>query len=1668
MAINKITPRGLDKSTDQRLVPATAFIDAVNAVIEDSGLNGDGNAGVIKNANSNEQVVTHTTLDAVGTTEDDVKIIGSVVDHKLKLVYLFVKNSNEQENGVWVYDPYGKLSLPTRYAWEVLENESGDQGAYQDGFDGYDAYAKNTLKCVAKGAYFDFDEHSVVQGNVVYGNTLNVPTGVAAAIRGESGSTITVTESEKSTFEKDFHLYFTDNKSEPRKINVVASMFSFAIAAKMGPENQAGVFTSDENGIFMLPQTDKEKILFSYACRPTPLKRPSFIFNQDESSEENNFVNSPGFKFAYQITFLDGTKSAISPKSKLAFIPSVLYQGKNKTPDHSQYNNCQITIFDDYLSNSPFVGAPGAPYVKEVSILAQEGDGPFNIVKKVSSPIFPLVYNFRNDVIGITVPSSEENKFFDSVPQKAEAQAVVDNRLMYGNYVDGLPKHSVDASLSVIFKDRPSENYGTPIKIESTIALDSVIAPLQGEVPQKQSGFRITVEDGAFPAVESGDLVNLKLKFLPNRNFHVYNSSNSYHQSRQWGVKNEDDIIQNLQYYQTPEQAGIDNLVTDGGITNNTAINFLGDGQGFTAIKDTNNGVASAVWTPVDGINGIPSPYEIKFGTSAAHPFIIPSSVLTFSLSVKCILEADADTLRDAFFDIFDRVVAGLPTDNTSGNQYFNIENYNKLSDVSWDLPLENFQRFEEGSSLSKLICTGSAPTSTQVGGTNISFGEKGRAYVIPKKGNAVFRLKKAKDFEIAPDPTIEDSFTREYKIMLDHVKNDIEFWTCLRKWKAGSPWWVIDPEWVAGVGDTNDINDFYNQSQYSIPSYASDYQATYLMDIPGVNDVIQEYIQNPTLDFDFGEYLGTVFTQQNRVWDFVIPSSVTNAVFPEVILDVFSPSNYNKNDIGHLPISTSGIVGFVKTVNTTLFLDRFIIGEETHDDEGTFLTSPPGGGAENYSIMDGEGGPGGSLPPDQLPDGFQFSPDSLFGRNPAYNGVNFASSAYGHCTDLQFFGPYFTGRILSNARFVFLFGTQKGYRSYFNQAFTEGSYNDFNKRVGPRTIMPMIQGIYNGLFTQSEPNADVVLNKEKMYSNFKEGDFEEGANGNGNPKLPFSFSIKQSFIEQFGAASFEAVDQDGIATAATASPRSFKTRSDHEFGVVFYDKLGRRSFVNPIGSVYVPGYSDAERGGEKGAVAINVNIDGDPPSWASKYQILYGGNKTSGDFIQYTTNNAYIENTNIDQEDINLDEGKMYVSLNTLQSSSISYAKEFGARGEDQGMSIYKFSDGDKLRIISYGQENERIYPKNYLFDVISVEYFDPLSGLDANPLIDTGTPESKFFGEFVVIRNNASASGFTYEDILSGSSLWNRNVAFEIFSPVKATGIDTQVYQEVGDVYNIKLVNPQIGPSAGYAYAQNSIDITEGDVFFRPVAVNLNKFETNFEDLFEVDQDITDNSDELKSNFNNLFLESASASNLVPSKIKNFGRFNVESENAKRVRREAGIIYSEKSNPESDKLNYSSFNASLFPYKDLEERFGNINFMDEIGGNLFVIQQDRCTMIPVSSTILTNAVGQEQLIASNEILGKERVYSAKAGCDNNPESVVRVDNTFYFAHKSTGKVFRFVDGQGIEEISDVNMASYFREIFDEAIAMSQRPDLSDVRVVGGYEPIKQEYLLTILTPEE
>ena len=90
MAVQKLTPRHLNKDDDERLVKATEMTDALNVRVS-SDDNGD--ALVLKNAYGNTEITLNTALPA-GTN----KVIGSVASEQSNSIYYFVWNSNDDHS----------------------------------------------------------------------------------------------------------------------------------------------------------------------------------------------------------------------------------------------------------------------------------------------------------------------------------------------------------------------------------------------------------------------------------------------------------------------------------------------------------------------------------------------------------------------------------------------------------------------------------------------------------------------------------------------------------------------------------------------------------------------------------------------------------------------------------------------------------------------------------------------------------------------------------------------------------------------------------------------------------------------------------------------------------------------------------------------------------------------------------------------------------------------------------------------------------------------------------------------------------------------------------------------------------------------------------------------------------------------------------------------------------------------------------------------------------------------------------------------------------------------------------------------------------------------------------------------------------------------------------
>lgn len=577
-----------------------------------------------------------------------------------------------------------------------------------------------------------------------------------------------------------------------------------------------------------------------------------------------------------------------------------------------------------------------------------------------------------------------------------------------------------------------------------------------------------------------------------------------------------------------------------------------------------------------------------------------------------------------------------------------------------------------------------------------------------------------------------------------------------------------------------------------------------------------------------------------------------------------------------------------------------------------------------------------------------------------------------------------------------------------------------------------------------------------------------------------FYANVPNTYEEGHMAANFEGISYgpvsphieivSAVTNASTNSGKpimSFKSNAIHEFGVVYFDERGRRGPVNYIGSVYVPGYSEQERGNaEGGPVYVRIDLQPTPdapppPSWAYHYKIVYSKNTSISEFFQYSTEAAYV----IDDDSPSAGEAsKIYMSLNYLQGHPISYSDAWGARSQQGSPVVFQPESGDKLRVISYnaisGGEEEKIFPSSEVFDVVGVESL----GEENNPLFEDAEDPRYYSkqGLFLILRDNPKSENFSARAINNGASFWENNVIFEIFRPIKELDEDKRLYFEIGPTYAIgrdeedgRLFhlneNNEEGP----------VELSEGDVFFRLSAVNQKEISgASFENLITEILPGTNGGDptrvEPQPNFKGIYLESSSASDLFKSDAISIGRpAKIDPDDRERIRT-SSLIHGDKDLLKKRKLGYSSFNPSQADDRDLDQVHGDINYLAFTDDSIMVLQEKKVSHVPVDRNIISTADNNPSLVASSNVLGTARYYAGVAGTDA-PESVSIIDSAAYFVSKSLGKVFRSSGSNGVMDISAKAMSTFFGNLLSKVA-----PNGYVMKFFGGHDPKKDEYLIT------
>ena len=171
------------------------------------------------------------------------------------------------------------------------------------------------------------------------------------------------------------------------------------------------------------------------------------------------------------------------------------------------------------------------------------------------------------------------------------------------------------------------------------------------------------------------------------------------------------------------------------------------------------------------------------------------------------------------------------------------------------------------------------------------------------------------------------------------------------------------------------------------------------------------------------------------------------------------------------------------------------------------------------------------------------------------------------------------------------------------------------------------------------------------------------------------------------------------------------------------------------------------------------------------------------------------------------------------------------------------------------------------------------------------------------------------------------------------------------------------------------------------------------------------------------------------------------------KEERRKNGLIYSGIYNSSSGVNDLNQFIAAEKITKDLNPDYGSIQKLYQRNTDLLTLCEDRVLKVIANKDALYNADGNPQLIATNRVLGTGVPIPGEFGISTQPESFTSYANNCYFTDVQRGSVMR-IQGDSMTPISQVGMLDYFADTLKDATLW---------KCLGTYDEKKLDYNLTI-----
>lgn len=509
---------------------------------------------------------------------------------------------------------------------------------------------------------------------------------------------------------------------------------------------------------------------------------------------------------------------------------------------------------------------------------------------------------------------------------------------------------------------------------------------------------------------------------------------------------------------------------------------------------------------------------------------------------------------------------------------------------------------------------------------------------------------------------------------------------------------------------------------------------------------------------------------------------------------------------------------------------------------------------------------------------------------------------------------------------------------------------------------------------------------------------------------------------------------EQSVTVLGTNGISSFKAGESHGFGVVFEDEFGRQSGVQEVGQVHVNHFGDSARGGKNGYSTVTIDPTGTRPTWAKSFFFVYSGGSEYSSFTQYAITEAF------QHED---GSPRVVLSLRGLQGNSRAYKDGKGANIE------YKYSEGDKVRIISYYDNNGfLVYPNNLEFD--AVEFVKTAEAADA-PFTASGggAPDQaeRSIGDFLVI-DARNITGWGYTNVGANTDFWANECIVEIYNANAKKEVSNSIYYACSPSYPIT------------QWSTNTYEITEGNVWYKPRLMVGFEFDSAdpYTDANDAEMDTYVKYVE-SLNYSDFATNAAFYSKGKPSSVI-YGEEQEE--------QYYSLTWSEQQNVDSPALMLGSFNNGFANFFDFEADKGPIMALIAKSDATFIIQKDGVAITRPNANVLQS--GNQDLVTINtDFISDYGYFDSKLGIQFRG-AAIEAETSVFGLDVKRGMLWT-VDKTGVKIASENGMSKYFADFCAEIVVEDTRTgdvtELTEVGIKGtnivmGYDRRNKELIIS------